>query len=73
MTILIVSTLLTLMGTLGTLLAGRRSRRVRRLGWGIGFMSEPIWIAFSVMVHAYPLIVSSVLYGAVFAWNWART
>lgn len=70
MTVLAISTLLTLMGAFGTVLAGRHSRRIRRFGWGIGFLSEPVWIAFSVMVHAYPLIVSSVIYAGIFAWNW---
>lgn len=63
-----LSWVLSLLGAVGLWITGRGDRR----GWLFMVAIQPVWIGFDVIVHAYGLILSSVLYAAVAARNLYR-
>lgn len=60
------SILLAVIGIIGILVAGRKSR----WGWAIGFAAQFLWIVFAIVTAQYGFILSAVGYGAVYALNW---
>lgn len=66
------SYLLTAVGVLGLLLAGRR----KAAGWLIGLAAQGLWIAYATATHQWGFYLSAAAYGAVYAKNflaWHRT
>lgn len=62
------SYLLTAVGVTGLWLAGRKSR----IGWAVGLAAQVLWIAYAIATRQWGFIVSSIVYGAVYARNWVR-
>lgn len=55
-------------GLLGLFVAGRRNR----LGWAIGFIAQPLWIAYAIVTAQHGFLLTAVAYGYVYAVNWLR-
>lgn len=56
-------------GAAGMWAAGRG----RWAGWAMGLAVQPVWVAFALVVHSWPLVLSPALYGSVYArnlWRW---
>lgn len=62
------SYLLTAVGVTGIWLAGRKST----WGWAIGLGAQVLWIAYAIATRQWGFIVSALVYGTVYARNWAR-
>jgi hypothetical protein len=63
------SYVLTLIGAVGLLLAGR----MNRLGWVIGFCAQGLWAAYAVSTQQYGFLISAFIYAFVYAknyWTW---
>lgn len=66
------SYLLTAVGAVGLLLAGR----MKRTGWLVGLGAQGLWIAYALSTGQLGFLVSAFLYGSVYARNylaWRRT
>ncbi len=58
-------------GCVGLLLAGRGMWQ----GWALGLAVQPVWAAFAVVTEAYGLLITCLMYGAVYGRNllaWRR-
>lgn len=62
------SYLLMAVGVLGLYLAGKKNV----WGWAVGFAAQFLWFTYALVTHQYGFIVSSVVYGAVYARNWSQ-
>ncbi|WP_428957818.1 hypothetical protein [Streptomyces sp. cg35] len=62
------SYLLTAVGVLGIALAGRKQQR----GWLVSLCAQGLWAAYAVQSHQYGFLLSSFIYGYVYADNYAR-
>lgn len=60
------SYLLTAVGAVGLLLAGR----MKRTGWLIGFGAQGLWIAYALSTHQHGFLISAAIYGSVYAKNY---
>jgi len=60
-----LSVVLACTGCAGLALAGRGKWQ----GWALGLAVQPVWAAFAVITKGYGLLVSCVLYGAVYTRN----
>lgn len=59
-------------GCTGLILAGRG----KWYGWLIGLLVQPVWAIFAVITGAYGLLITCVMYGAVYVTNlrkWRQT
>lgn len=66
------SYLLTAVGAVGLLLAGR----MQRTGWLVGLAAQGLWIAYALSTQQYGFLISAFIYGSVYARNylaWRRT
>lgn len=66
------SYLLTAVGAVGLLLAGR----MRRTGWLVGLAAQGLWITYALSTQQYGFLISAFIYGFVYARNylaWRRT
>ncbi len=58
-------------GCAGLLLAGRGMWQ----GWALGLAVQPVWAVFAVVTEAYGLLITCLMYGAVYSQNllkWRR-
>jgi hypothetical protein len=62
------SYVLTSVGVIGLILAGRK----RRTGWLVGLLAQAIWAAYAAATEQYGFIVSALVYGYVYADNYIR-
>ena len=60
------SYVLTLVGLVGLLLAGRK----KTLGWAIGFSAQGLWATYAVTSGQYGFLIGCMGYGYVYALNW---
>lgn len=66
------SYLLTAVGAVGLLLAGR----MQRAGWLVGLGAQGLWIAYALSTQQHGFLISAFIYGSVYARNylaWRRT
>ncbi|MEV7675172.1 hypothetical protein [Streptomyces sp. NPDC088752] len=66
MTPAIWSYILTFVGSIGLLVAGRK----QKAGWVIGFLAQGLWAAYAVKTDQPGFLISSFIYGFVYARNW---
>ena len=59
---------LSIWGATGMYVAGKGAWK----GWAMGLAVQPIWVAFAIVVHSWPLMLSPLLYGTVYARNLLR-
>lgn len=52
-------------GVAGTYVSGKKSK----WGWMLGFIAQILWILYSVAINQWGLVVSSAIYGVVYAKN----
>lgn len=65
----ILGAVLSVWGALGMYVAGKG----RWHGWAMGLAIQPVWVVFALVVHSWPLMLSSALYGSVYVrnlWRW---
>lgn len=55
-------------GCTGLVLAGRG----KMVGWLIGLLIQPVWVVFAFVTRGYGLVVTAVMYAAVYGSNLAR-
>ncbi|MFD8650694.1 hypothetical protein [Streptomyces mirabilis] len=60
------SYVLTFVGSVGLLLAGRK----KSLGWAFGFFAQGLWAMYGVATGQYGFVIGSLIYGYVYALNW---
>lgn len=60
------SYVLTLVGCVGLLLAGRK----KSLGWAFGFFAQGLWAMYGAATGQYGFVIGSLIYGYVYALNW---
>jgi hypothetical protein len=56
---------ITALGVVYLYLSGRKSWQVRRLGWTVALLTQPIWLGYAIATQQYAFILTSVLYGTV--------
>jgi hypothetical protein len=64
----VLSLVLAVFGAAGMWVAGRG----RWQGWALGLAAQPVWAVFALVVHTWPLLLSPLLYGFVYARNLLR-
>lgn len=62
------SYLLTAVGIVGLMLAGRK----QHTGWLIGLLAQTLWAAYGAATSQYGFIISAFVYGYVYADNYIR-
>lgn len=62
------SYLLAAVGIAGLLLAGSK----RKIGWGIGFFAQFLWVAYAVVTEQYGFLISAFAYAMVYARNYLK-
>jgi hypothetical protein len=60
------SYLLTAVGAVGLLLAGR----MKRTGWLVGLGAQGLWIAYALSTQQPGFLISALIYGSVYARNY---
>lgn len=60
------SYVLTLVGSVGLLLAGRK----KSLGWAVGFSAQGLWATYGAATGQYGFVISAFVYGYVYSLNW---
>lgn len=46
--------------------------RTARTGWIVGAAAQLLWLTYAVATRQWGFIVSALLYGGIYAWNWLR-
>lgn len=67
----VLGAVLSVWGAVGMYIAGRKSW----YGWAMGLAIQPVWVVFAIVVDSWPLILSPLLYGSVYArnlWCWRQ-
>ena len=67
----VLGAILALWGAAGMYVAGKGQWK----GWARGLAAQPVWVAFALVVHSWPLVLSPLLYGTVYGrnlWRWYR-
>ena len=62
-----LSLVLAAAGCTGLVMVGRGQWQ----GWAIGLAVQPVWAVFAVVTEAYGLLITCVMYGAVYGRNLA--
>ena len=55
-----------------TILFLARRRGTRRLAWGLGIANQGVWISYAIAAKAYGFIAGSLVYGAMYLWNFRK-
>lgn len=66
-----LSIVMAVAGCTGLLLAGRGHWQ----GWALGLAVQPVWAVFAIVTKGYGLLITCVMYGAVYGknlWQWRK-